>query len=73
MWLGELTSSYNTFSCSDRLLGLSVLLDILLTQMYVTMNVMIAVTVSVKMKVTANVKIVTDTVLQLLDSLLSAK
>jgi len=72
-WLGELTSSYNTFSCGNWLLDLSVFSNILLTQMYVTINVMIAVTVTDTMKVTTNVMIAIDTELQLSDPLLSAK
>ena len=46
-----MTCSYKTFSCGDRLLGL----NFLLTQWYVTINVMIAVAVTDTMKVTINV------------------
>ena len=46
-----MTCSYKTFSCGDWLLEL----NFLLTQWYVTINVMIAVAVTDTMKVTANV------------------
>ena len=62
--LGGLTCSYNTFSCGDWLLR-SILKNFLLTQWYVTINVMIAVAVTDTMKVTANVITATATVLSL--------
>ena len=46
-----MTCSYKTFSCGDWLLGL----NFLLTQWYVTINVIIAVAVTDTMKVTVNV------------------
>ena len=63
-WLDGITCSYNTFSCGGWLLR-STLRNFLLTQWYVTINVMIAVAVTDTMKVTANVITATATVLSL--------
>ena len=53
MLLGKQICSYNTFSCGDWLLRLSVPTNFFLMQkMYVTMDAIIAVAVNVMMKVT---------------------
>ena len=56
VWLGGLTCSYNTvLFCCLSLKSCSIILNLCLTQMYVTINVMTVAMVRVRIKVSTNV------------------